>query len=200
MRCHVSTAEIALDESRMKEIEIKLAAPTAAWAQGELARLGALAQGARSFEDNRVYDQPDGRLRGAGQLLRLRSAAGRHLLTFKEAPNPATADSGYKIREEFEMAVTDPDRLDRALRAIAYEVQYRYQKWRQSFRLGELKIELDETPLGVFIELEGVPAEIDAAAGRLGFGRGDYITATYRELQQRIKGESEPGDLLFSSP
>jgi adenylate cyclase class 2 len=39
-----------------------------------------------------------------------------------------------------------------------------------------------ETPIGVYLELEGAPRWIDATARRLGFKRADYITDSYGRL------------------
>jgi len=43
-------------------------------------------------------------------------------------------------------------------------------------------VELDVTPIGVFVELEGSPRVIDRAARLLGWGPADYITKSYRAL------------------
>ncbi len=57
---------------------------------------------------------------------------------------------------------------------------------------------LDETPVGVFLELEGPPEWIDRTAGTLGFSEGDYITLSYLELHRRVTG-GETGDMVFGS-
>ncbi len=54
---------------------------------------------------------------------------------------------------------------------------------------------LDETPAGVFLELEGPPRWIDRTARRLGFGEADYITASYAELHR--SGGRGGHDMLF---
>jgi adenylate cyclase class 2 len=41
---------------------------------------------------------------------------------------------------------------------------------------------LDETPIGLYLELEGSPRWIDRTALRLGFRKADYITASYGRL------------------
>jgi adenylate cyclase class 2 len=59
---------------------------------------------------------------------------------------------------------------------------------------------LDETPIGVFLELEGPPDWIDRAAGELGFKEDNYITASYGALyieDCRRCGEA-PGDMTFA--
>ena len=62
-----------------------------------------------------------------------------------------------------------------------------------------LKIELDETPVGLYLELEGPVAAIDRGARLLGYDRKDYMTDTYGSLYLaacRRQGR-KPGDMLF---
>jgi adenylate cyclase class 2 len=83
---------------------------------------------------------------------------------------------------------------------------FRYEKFRTTFSLpasrggaNRLLIELDETPIGTFVELEGPPRAIDKAANELGFTKQDYIVANYLSLYHaacRRRGE-EPGDMVF---
>jgi hypothetical protein len=58
---------------------------------------------------------------------------------------------------------------------------------------------LDETPAGVFLELEGEPAWIDEVAGKLGFTEPDYITASYIQLYvNHCKRQGvAPADMVF---
>jgi adenylate cyclase class 2 len=86
-------------------------------------------------------------------------------------------------------------------------VWFRYEKFRTTFRLPasnawakRLIIELDETPIGVFLELEGPANAIDRAAKALGFETRDYVLANYVTLYReycRGRGE-EPHDMLFT--
>ena len=181
----------------MKEIEVKLAIDDADEARRRLGEAGAVALAVRSFEDNRLYDDARRSLKEAGRLLRIRLVSGRAVLTFKAKSAEPAADARYKIRDEYETEVADAAELDRVLRALGYEPAYRYQKYRQPYRLGGVEVLLDETPVGNFLELEGPPEAIDAAALALGFAPADYDTRTYRELHQARTGREEPGDMVF---
>jgi adenylate cyclase, class 2 len=184
----------------MHEIEVKLPVGTPDDARVRLGRAGAVPRTPRLFEDNRLYDDASGTLRAKQQVLRLRSTDGTHKVTFK-APLADGADEGrYKIRVEHETTVGDAGAFDELLRGLGYAPVWRYQKYRQSYTLGPTLAELDETPIGVFIEIEGAPGEIDRAAAKLGFSPGDYVTKTYRQLQEEHTGSSDPGDLVFSPP
>ena len=84
---------------------------------------------------------------------------------------------------------------------------FQYEKFRSTYRFPakarwalDLLIELDETPIGAFVELEGPPDAIDRAAALLGFSRKDYITKSYLALyldECRAQG-STPGNMLFA--
>ena len=181
----------------MREIEIKIQVDSADGARERLGMAGATALFPRSFEDNRVYDDEQLSFARCQRLLRLRSTQGRHLLTFKHPPEHGAQGTRYKVRVEHQCEVSDADEMEKILIALGYHQTWRYQKYRQSYELGGVHVEIDELPFATFIELEGPPAEIDAAARKLGYGPQDYSTATYRELFCRLKGSDEPGDMLF---
>src|ERR1700687_3454823 len=101
---------------------------------------------------------------------------------------------------------TDKKTLARIFEALGMRGWFQYEKFRTTFRLPGsrawakgLLIELDETPIGTFIELEGPASAIDRAAQALGFEKTDYVLANYMVLYReycRSRGE-EPRDMLF---
>lgn len=102
------------------------------------------------------------------------------ILTYK-----GTAAAGkYKDREELEVEVSDPHRLTEMLARLDFVPTFRYEKYRTEYRRrGEVGVAtLDETPIGVYLELEGAPGWIDRNARRLGFAESDYSTASYGGL------------------
>lgn len=181
----------------MREIEVKIAVGDADDARALLGRKGAVALTPRYFEDNRVYDDDSGSLRASDRLLRLRSVGSRHVLTFKKPPRGELPDRTYKVLDEHETIVTNPAETGEILAGLGMRVVFRYQKFRQRYRLDGHEVELDETPVGVFLELEGTPEWIDSTARALGFSREHYITKTYRAIQQEVAGD-EAGDLVFA--
>ncbi|MGC1106526.1 MAG: CYTH domain-containing protein [Candidatus Acidiferrales bacterium] len=90
----------------------------------------------------------------------------------------------YKELEEIEYRIRDAKRLARVLRGIGMRPWFRYEKYRTKYRTAYagLSIDLDETPMGAFLELEGPRRAIDRAARALGYSRDDYITESYLEL------------------
>jgi adenylate cyclase class 2 len=180
------------------EVEIKLAAPSAEEAAARLRRAGFAPSHERAFEANTVFDTPELRLIGAGQLLRLREFRGEALLTWK---GPAEAGP-HKRRREIETRVADGAAMAGILNALGYRGVFRYEKYRTGYsRPGDPGHAcLDETPIGCFIELEGPPEWIDAVAAELGFGRQDYITLSYGALYREHcrRAGVEPAHMVFA--
>ncbi len=136
----------------------------------------------------------------------------RVLVTFKrpteEDDISASGRSGpYKIRQELELEVSDGGTLTRILESLGLDACFRYEKYRTTYQLGRshpwakgLLIEMDETPVGTFVELEGSIDAIDRAASALGFSKRDYINKSYLQVYiedcQR-RGEP-PRNMLFA--
>jgi len=153
----------------------------------------------RVFESNALFDTAGGDLYAAGGLLRVRRAGDRGVLTYKGPPLPGK----HKNREELEVDVSDADTLSEILDRLSLVVCFRYEKFRTEYRRpGEGGVAtLDETPIGVYLELEGVPMWIDRTARRLGFRESAYITASYASLYERYceKQGIQPSDMTFDS-
>jgi adenylate cyclase, class 2 len=214
-----------------QEIEIKLKIGDPKALKRALKRLGARPVGGgsgRVHESNVIFDTPQGGLAKHGQLLRIRTEtpepkskrseptpAQRTVLTFKRPLVAATQTSGspqqnrhHKVREEIEVEVADASVLAKIFEGLGMSGWFRYEKYRSTFRLPSstswakgLLIELDETPIGTFVELEGPPAAIDRAAQELGYARRDYVLRNYLALyveECRRRG-IEPRDMLFAA-
>ena len=185
-----------------EEIEIKLRIHDPAALKRKLDALGARLLH-RVHESNTVFDTSRHRLRKTGQLLRLRiesragSCAGsragtphsprspfRSVLTYK---HPVRSNPGrrYKIRKELELSVDNTSALGQIFMSLGFRPSFRYEKYRTTYRLPNLQsvlVELDETPIGVFLELEGAPQSIDRASRLLGFTPDDYLVSSYATL------------------
>ena len=163
-----------------REIEIKLAAPDVAAARRLLRSAGFRVSRRRVFEANTVFDTPQRSLRQASRLLRVRQTPGADTLTFKGTPLAAR----HKTREELEVRLSGAAACSAILERLGFAPAFRYEKFRTEFRLPGTSgmATLDETPIGVYLELEGSPRWIDRMARRLGFREQDYITASYGRL------------------
>ncbi len=190
--------------SSHRETEVKLRVSNLRALRGRLRELRAESLG-RVHEFNMLFDTPDRILARRGELVRLRLVTDQTqlrtaTLTFK---GPSVADGPYKVREETEHAVANPDLFRQALGALNLQTFFQYEKHRTTFRLPglpHLLVQLDETPIGNFLELEGEPQAIDRAARRLGYSKRDYLTESYLGLYLQIcrRKKLAPGDMLFS--
>lgn len=178
------------------ETEIKLRVDTVAQGEEILERAGFVLKTPSTLEVNVVYDTPDRALRQSGRVLRLREYGNARVLTFK---GPAVA-AKHKTRLEIETSVGSTDVLAAVLAELGYSAVFRYEKRRAEYRLDGGSATLDDTPIGVFVELEGEPAWIDASAATMGFSEHEYITESYGRLYLAYcaKQVIAPGDMVFA--
>jgi len=183
------------------ETEIKFRVDDAASFAQRIAAAGFRLLTPRSFESNVLYDTPDRQLRARTEILRIRSYAGRWILTHKSLPPDMAAGARHKHRVETETEVADGAALDELFRALGLAPAFRYEKWRTEWQEGEGHCVLDETPIGDYAELEGPPAWIDRAAARLGVDPADYLTLSYGRLFDlwRQQHHSDAEDLTFAA-
>jgi adenylate cyclase, class 2 len=151
----------------------------------------------RTLESDRLFDRPEGDLRKSDQLLRLRRAGDQSVVTYK---GPAIR-APHKSREEIEFNVSDPAALVAVLNRLGFEPVFHYEKYRTKFAAsGEPGIiTVDETPIGVFLELEGPPLWVDQTAARLGLSSAEYLTSSYASLyaEYRRSNPSAPAHMTF---
>jgi adenylate cyclase class 2 len=180
----------------------------------------------RVHEWNVVFDTPGGALKSRGQLLRIRietpegsvgrkgarkgkEIAKRVLLTFKQPlrhVNKVESRRRHKVREEIELEVANAEALTKIFERLGMRGWFRYEKFRTTYRLPEsqgwareLLIELDETPIGTFVELEGPAKAIDLAAKALGFDEKDYVVSNYLSMyrEECARRGEKAGDMVF---
>jgi adenylate cyclase class 2 len=156
----------------------------------------------RHFEDNWLLDLPDQPLFRQGAALRVRSVDGTGTVTYKGVVKE-TNESRLKVREEIETAVDEPERMIELFERLGYRRSFRYQKYRTDYWVAldgrELKVVLDETPMGDFIEIEGDESSVLKALDAAGFSANDIIRESYPELQaSRCRARGVPlEDLVF---
>jgi adenylate cyclase class 2 len=165
----------------MVEIEVKIKISDIEETVSKITQLGAHLHKERQFETNTLYDFPSRSLYQKKQALRIRKINKKTFLTFKGPPQKSRK---FKVREEFETEVKNEKKLKQIMKSIGLVPSFKYEKFRSVYRQKKLKICLDETSIGNFLELEGERGEIVRAAKALGFSKKEFIKKDYVQLLQ----------------
>ena len=160
------------------EREIKLRYDSAEEARARVLAAGATPLHGRRLQEDALVDTDDEQLRRRRCVLRIRTEGGKSRITFKGP----VQQSSMKVREEVETLVGDGEVLLRVLGELGLHIWFRYQKFREEFCREEVIVAVDETPVGVFVEIEGSEQGITEMAAALGKGPDDYVLDSYRGL------------------
>ena len=133
------------------EREVKLRFDSAEAARAAVLATGATPLLGRRLQEDSLLDTDDEELRRRRCVLRVRVECGKSRLTFK---GPVQAGA-MKVREELETVVGDGTILLRVLQELGLHVWFRYEKYREEFAHEDVIVAIDETPVGVFVEIEG---------------------------------------------
>jgi adenylate cyclase class 2 len=167
------------------EREIKLRFATAEEARAAILEAGATPLRGRRLQEDSLLDTQDEELRRRRCVLRVRVECGKSRLTYKGPVQPGIV----KIREELETVVGDGAILLRVFEELGLHVWFRYEKYREEFAHEDVIVAIDETPVGVFVEIEGGEQGIATMAESLGRTPDDYILDSYRGLFLRYRDE-----------
>jgi adenylate cyclase class 2 len=141
-----------------------------------LPRIGARREG-EDFEVNTLYEGES--VDSLRSVLRLRRVGERAILTYKER---LPSQSDVKLQQEEETSIGDPDALESILDALGFVPAVVYEKRRETWRLGETEIVIDELPFGLFMEIEGPEKEIRDTETKLDVKGLKTETSTYPRL------------------
>ena len=133
--------------------------------RARLPQIGAVREG-EEFEVNTLYNGDAVELNQA--VLRLRRIDERALLTYKERVGTRT---DIKQQLEFETAIENPDAIEFILEALGYYPALVYEKRRETWRIEDTEIVIDELPFGLFMEIEGEEHSIQDIENRLAIKR-----------------------------
>ena len=160
------------------ETELKLRIPAIAPFRDLLRAMGFTEATPSQKEESVLWDR-GGELAASGSALRVRRYGGEVILTWK---GPKVPDALLKIRPEEETVVQDGEALEAILAALGFAPVMRMEKTRAMWAREELVACLDETPFGCFLELEGDPHAIKAAAEHLSLGTDRVERRSYPTL------------------
>ena len=177
------------------EREIKLRFTSAGEARDAVLAVGVTPVYGRRLQEDALLDTEDEQLRRQRCVLRVRMENGKSRLTYKGPVQP----SMMKVREELETVVGDGEMLLRVFGELGLHVWFRYEKYREEFSHEDVIVAIDETPVGVFIEIEGTEQGIADMTVALGRTANDYIVDSYRSLflQHRDQYGLTGSDMVF---
>lgn len=177
----------------MLEIELKILDIDTDAVVQKLLDLGAT-KGARQFIREEAFDFPDDRIRAKDDVFRLRTIGEKIELVYKSDKQNA---GGFQIAKEDEILVSDFDTTKRIIAQLGLTSYRSREKYRTTFTLGEVHVELDEYPkIPAYIEVEGSKEDIVALLAQLGLSMADTCDLTASQVIAQY-GE-DPYDLCFT--
>jgi len=148
----------------------------AARVRASLLNAGARAEGV-GFEVNTLY--AGNGLDTTSCVLRLRRVGDGARLTFKERQE---SESSVKRHREEETGVADADAAAAILEAVGFRPALVYEKRRETWRMGNTEVVIDELPFGWFVEIEGEERDILDVERRLELTSAEAVNESYPEL------------------
>jgi adenylate cyclase class 2 len=179
-----------------QEIEVKFPLTDRGALTRRLEEIGAHRLYPETFEDNIVLDRR-GELRTKGALLRVRKFGKYAIATYK---GPMSMEGGIKKREEVQTGVESFELAIELLDALGFKPVFRYQKFREVWRVKDVEIVLDRTPIGEYFEIEGPIDVIRSVASDLGMNMDQAIRQTYADLYRlaRRTRSDLPENMVFA--
>jgi adenylate cyclase class 2 len=179
------------------EIEAKFLDVSPNEVRERLTGVGAVCEHPTRLMRRDLFDHADGRYRKGeyAEKLRIRDEGNKLTMTYKKL----SADSKYAA--EIETVIGSYDATKQLLTAVGlHSFSYQESK-RETWRLNDVEIVIDEWPwLRPYIEIEG-PSEksIQAAASKLGFNWSDArfgsVDTAYRSQYPKMTKEDSIGDV-----
>jgi adenylate cyclase class 2 len=171
----------------MREIEVKFPVSDPEALRRTLRDAGFHEETPRTFERNILFDTPDHRLRSQTAILRVRRYGERWIVTHKCLPQNNDPAARHKHRDETETEVKDGEAIGHIFSQLGFTSTFIYEKFRTEFADSAGHCVLDETPIGVYAELEGPPDWIDATGQKLEVDPSQFLTLSYGRLFEAWK-------------
>jgi adenylate cyclase class 2 len=180
------------------ETELKIPVADLAQVRSVLAARGATLVSVKEREVNLLLDTADRDLAARGCVLRLRRYGARRVLTFK---GPPSYEGPIKSRTEHELEIGNLETMLAVFEALGFSGVARYEKDREAWRFEGVEVVLDHTPMGEFVEVEGLSSQLEAVARSLGLDPTDAVRGSYMslwlEFRTRNPERELPPDMVF---
>lgn len=135
----------------------------------------------KEFETNIIFENAEKTLRSNSIILRLRRNA-KSTLTYKEPSVLDETSQKFKVKQEIEVEVNDFHKTRTILEKLGFHELLKYERKRETFHVGTLKILIDEMPFGFLLEIEGTGKDIQAIAEKLQLDWNRRIRESYVKI------------------
>src|SRR5688500_19311769 len=115
-------------------------------------------------------------------MLRVRKFGRYTLATYK---GPVAFEGNVKTREEVQTGVESFELAIQLFDSLGYKPVFRYQKYREVWRVRDVEVVLDRTPIGDYFEIEGQLDVILAVAEELGMNAEHGLRQSYADLYRQ---------------
>src|SRR5438270_4299254 len=160
-----------------QEIEVKFALKDRNELVRKLHDIGGQRLYPETFEDNIVLDRR-GELRTKGSLLRVRKFGKYSIATYK---GPMSIEGGVKSREEVQTGLESFELAIQLFDSLGFKPVFRYQKYREVWRVRDSEVVIDRTPIGEYFEIEGALDTIRTLAADLGMNMDQALRHSYSD-------------------
>jgi adenylate cyclase class 2 len=133
------------------------------------------------FEENTLFHGEH--FEGKNCVLRLRRVGERAILTYKQR---FRSNSPIKFQREDETEVSDADATTSIILALGFLPALIYEKKRQTWRMNDVEIVVDELPFGFYMEIEGDEDGIIKTEKILGIENFEAEHETYPTLTRKL--------------
>jgi adenylate cyclase class 2 len=108
----------------------------------------------------------------------------------------AAEQGQFKNREETQFTADDPAAVHRLFENLGYHPTLSFEKRRESWKLGECEVDLDELPyLGSYVEIEGPgESEVEKVRRSLGMEKEPVIKTGYISMLAKYLEEHQIKD------
>jgi adenylate cyclase class IV len=175
----------------MIEVELKCVVDDAARRRAAIEAAGATLTYEGRLADRR-YDTPEHALAARDHVLRVREyGRGGERRAELDWKGPTRYDGGYKVREELDVPVTEPDALAMLLDRLGYVVTIAIDREIAQYDFGGAMIRFERYPrMDDLVEVEGPPEQIERAIAALGLPRAGFTSERLPDFVRRYESRT----------
>jgi adenylate cyclase class 2 len=175
----------------MLEVELKSVVDDIPRRRAAIEAAGAVLTFEGALGDRR-YDTPDRALAARDEVLRVREYGGaserRVELDWK---GPTEYEGGYKVREELDVHVAEPEALSAILDRLGYVVTIAIDRHIVQYNLGGAMVRFERYPrMDDLVEVEGTPEQIERAIAALGLARDGFTAERLPAFVRRFEART----------